>query len=307
MGVQVGMDQFAGLTERYEKEGWLIKESELTFGKVLGRGASGITYNGEYKGKKVAIKAYSVAILRNDADAVKNEMSLMATLRHPNIVGFCGLCLSREPLAAALVTDYASNGELGDALYVKNLFKKRGAEMRFDVAIGLAEGLKYLAENNIVHRDIKPANVLLGDDFSPLLTDFGFSRLADSSGNMTGETGSYKYMAPEVTKHTKYSVKADVYSYAILINEIFCEERPFESLLPIQAAVAVVKKGQRPSQKKLGDEELKKLIQECWQDDPDRRPQWSLIIDTLKQRKAVALEKGDGKAKNKNIMSKLGF
>mmetsp|Transcript_1898 Transcript_1898/g.3353 ORF Transcript_1898/g.3353 Transcript_1898/m.3353 type:complete len:304 (-) Transcript_1898:527-1438(-) len=301
-------DKFAGLSEKFEKEGWLIPEKDVKFGKVLGRGASGVTYIGVWQDKKVAIKAYSVAVLKNDADAVKNEMELMSKLRHPNIVGFCGLCLSTDPLAAALITEFAPFGELGDALYQKNLFKKKGPSLKFDVSLGLAEGLKYLASNNVVHRDIKPANVLLGEDLRAMLTDFGFSRLADSSGNMTGETGSYKYMAPEVTRHSRYSTKADVYSFAVLINEIMCEERPFESLLPIQAAVAVVKKGERPSQKKLKDENLKKLIQDCWQEAADRRPSWEEIIERLEACRDTALEgAGSSKAGKSNIMTKLGF
>mmetsp|Transcript_140 Transcript_140/g.346 ORF Transcript_140/g.346 Transcript_140/m.346 type:complete len:319 (-) Transcript_140:72-1028(-) len=287
-------DKFRGLTERYEKAGWLIPEREVKFGKVLGRGASGVTYVGEYQGKKVAIKAYSVSILKNDAEAVKNEMELMSTLRHPNIVEFCGLCLTSEPLAASLLTVFAPHGELGDALYSKGLFRKKGNALRFSVAIGLANGLKYLANNRVVHRDIKPANILLGEEYRAMLTDFGFSRLADSSGNMTGETGSYKYMAPEVTKHMKYSKSADVYSFGVLINEIFCEERPFEHLLPIQAAVGVVKRGERPSQKRLKDEPLKQLIQQCWQDNQERRPDWDVIIAGLEDARTRLVPPGSG-------------
>jgi len=304
-------EEFAELESRYKESGWLIPESSVQIGKILGRGASGTTYIGEYQGKKVAIKAYSVSILKNDAEAVKNEMELMSTLRHPNIVGFCGLCLTSDPLAASLITEYAPYGELGDALYVKHLFRKKGNELRFKVSIGLAEGLKYLCQNNVVHRDIKPANILLGEEYKPMLTDFGFSRLADSSGNMTGETGSYKYMAPEVTKHMKYSTSADVYSFAVLVNEIFCEERPFESLLPIQAAVAVVKRGERPSQKKIKDEGLKKLIQSCWHDDPQRRPKWDDIIAGLEDAKKSLAEGGSSTYSKKtpgvSLKAKLGL
>jgi len=185
------MEKFEGLSKKYAEEGWLIPEADLTFGRILGRGASGTTYMGELRGETVAIKAYSVSILRNDSVSVKNEMDIMARVKHDNIVTFRGLCLSMDPAAAALVTSFAKGGELGDALYKRNTIKKGGDAARFKVAIGLARGLKFLHENGLIHRDIKPANVLLDANGEPLLTDFGFSRIVDVSGDMTGETGRY--------------------------------------------------------------------------------------------------------------------
>jgi len=185
------MEKFEGLSKKYAEEGWLIPEADLTFGRILGRGASGTTYMGELHGETVAIKAYSVSILRNDSVSVKNEMDIMARVKHDNIVQFRGLCLSMDPAAAALVTSFATGGELGDALYKRNTIKKGGDAARFKVAIGLARGLKFLHENGLIHRDIKPANVLLDANGEPLLTDFGFSRMVDVSGDMTGETGRY--------------------------------------------------------------------------------------------------------------------
>jgi serine/threonine protein kinase len=181
-----GMERFAGMAEKFAAEGWLIPSSELKFGKPLGYGASGTTYAGTYKGRAVAIKAYSPTILERDAVSVKNEMQLMATLRHPNIIEFCGPCLSDDPPAASLVTAYAPRGELGHALYGNRALKKKGDAVRFRVAIGLAMGLQYLHGKGVIHRDIKPANILLDDDFNPMLTDFGFSRFIDNSGDMTG-------------------------------------------------------------------------------------------------------------------------
>uniref|UniRef100_A0A7S1TGK8 Protein kinase domain-containing protein n=1 Tax=Compsopogon caeruleus TaxID=31354 RepID=A0A7S1TGK8_9RHOD len=282
------MEKFGELVTAYQTQPWLIAEEDIQFGKVLGRGASGTTYIGEWRSNKVAIKAYSLNILRNDTGTVKNELDIMAKIQHPNIVGFCGLVLSREPPAAALVTRFAEGGELGDAMYKTHLFRKRGNEARFRVVMGLAHGLQYLHANDVIHRDIKPANVLLDNQTNPLLTDFGFSRFIDNSGNMTGETGSYKYMAPEVTQHQPYTTKVDVYSFAILANEIFNDERPFDNLLPIHAAVGVVKRGLRPSQKRLRmrNEQLADLLVACWDQNPISRPDWPQIIKELELAKS---------------------
>lgn len=275
------MEKFEGLSKKYAEEGWLIPEADLTFGRVLGRGASGTTYMGSLRGEDVAIKAYSVSILRNDAVSVKNEMDIMARVKHENIVAFRGLCLSMDPPAAALVTVFATGGELGDALYKKHSIRKGGDAARYKVAIGLARGLRFLHANGLIHRDIKPANVLLDANGEPLLTDFGFSRMVDVSGDMTGETGSYLYMAPEVVRHTTYSAKADTFSYAVLVNEIFSDERPYGHLLPMHAAIGVVKKDLRPSQKRIHNPQLRALLAACWDVSPDKRPDWDTIISTL--------------------------
>ncbi|KAK4524985.1 hypothetical protein GAYE_SCF07G2889 [Galdieria yellowstonensis] len=248
----------------YKESGWCIDQQNLQIIRVLGNGASGTTYEGKYRDIKVAVKAYSAKILKEDF--------------------FYGICFMTNPFAACLVTELAPNGELGKALYPKsgiNIFSKLGQDIKFKIAIGVARGLQYLHSNKIVHRDVKPANVLLDEHHEPKLTDFGFSRLVDYSGKMTGETGSYKYMAPEVMRHQKYSESADIYSFAVVINEMFCEEPPYRYLLPVQAAIAVAKKGARPSTKKLKNDILKNIIERCWSENPAERPDWETIIKSL--------------------------
>jgi serine/threonine protein kinase len=181
---------FAALREKYAAEGWLVNKEELEMGKPLGDGASGVTYGGTYKGQKVAVKSYSPAVLARDPESVKNEMDIMSTLKHPNVIGFVGLLLDTEAESIGLVTKLASKGELGHALHSSKVLRRKGDAVKFGIAIGLAKGLQYLHERDIIHRDVKPANILLDDDFSPMLTDFGFSRFVDNSGDMTGETGS---------------------------------------------------------------------------------------------------------------------
>jgi serine/threonine protein kinase len=107
-------------------------------------------------------------------------------------------------------------------------------------------------------------------------------------------------MAPEVMRHQKYSESADIYSFAVVINEMFCEEPPYRLvasvladvllhilnslyryLLPVQAAIAVAKKGARPSTKKLKNDILKNIIERCWSENPAERPDWETIIKSL--------------------------
>lgn len=278
------MDMFTDLLHQFETSEWLIDDSHVTYGKKLGDGASGVTFLGQYNGDKVAIKSYSASILMNDINSVKNEINILSTLRHNNIVQFRGFILHRDPPSAALVTSFADRGELGDALYTTRIVRRCGDPLRFKIVLGLAEGLKYLHSYNVIHRDIKPANILLNDNFEPMLTDFGFSRFfdKDSTDIMTGETGSYRYMAPEVTCHSRYTEKADVYSFALICNEIFMDERPFEYMIAAVVALDVVKKNLRPSQKRIKNDRLKAIIARCWERDPASRPPWDEIISELK-------------------------
>ena len=276
------MNKFRELVQHFKDSEWLIDEKDIKFIKKLGDGASGVTHLAEYEGEKVAVKMYSAGILNNDLNSVKNEMDILSQMRHRNIVSFRGLCLKQDPPSAALVTKFEEKGELGDALYSTRLVRRKGDALRFKIVIGLAEGLKYLHSHHVMHRDIKPANILLNEDLEAMLTDFGFSRFRDESGeNPTGETGSYRYMAPEVTSHSNYTEKADVYSFALICNEIFCDERPFEFQLAVRVAVDVVKKNLRPSQKKIKNEKLKAIIIKCWDKDPDARPDWDEVIEEL--------------------------
>lgn len=279
------MQNFLALCKHFDESEYIIDEAEIKFDKKLGDGASGTTFLADCQGQKAAVKVYSASILVNDINSVKNELEILSEIRHKNIITFLGLCLRQDPPGAALLTRLAENGELGHALYNSRIVRRKGDALRFKIVVGLAQGLKYLHSKNVIHRDIKPANILLDGDFEPMLTDFGFSRFIDRDKNtqMTGETGSYRYMAPEVTTHSHYTDKADTYSFALICNEVFMDERPFEYQISLVVACDVVKKKLRPSQKKIKNERLKRIIARCWDANMELRPEWDEIICELRE------------------------
>ncbi len=273
--------RIARLIPQFEAKGLLIDEKELHIVKELGKGASGTVYKAEYRNETVAVKIYDQAMLTQDFVSCVNEMEIMCSMQHENIIPVKGLVLQKSPPKAGLVMALAKKGELGDALYKSRMIKRGGSELKFKIAIGMAEGLKYLHSHNVIHRDIKPANVLLGENGEALLTDFGYSRYIDTSGCMTGETGSYRYMAAEVIRSAKYTEKADVFSWAVVVNELFTGEKPYEYQMPLDVARSVVKQGLRPSQRKIKNLRLKGLLARAWDEQPTQRPSWDEIIAEL--------------------------
>ena len=148
------------------------------------------------------------------------------------------------------------------------------------IAIGISKGMDYLHQNNIIHRDLKTANLLIGSGQVVKIADFGVSRLRSQGGEMTAETGTYRWMAPEVINHKPYDHKADVFSFAIVLWELVTTKIPYENLTPLQAALGV-RQGMRMEIPPKVHPRLSKLIERCWDENPHVRPLFSEITVEL--------------------------
>ncbi|KAI3706086.1 hypothetical protein L1987_76341 [Smallanthus sonchifolius] len=204
--------------------------------------------------------------------------------------------------------EFMAGGSLYDFLH-----NQRG---HFDVptiikiALHISKGMNYLHQNNIIHRDLKSANLLMDENgVSKLsllclviivkISDFGVARVQNKSGIMTAETGTYRWMAPEVIEHRPYSQKADVFSFGIVVWELLTKKLPYANLNPLQAAIGVVQKGLRPVIPKHTHPEIAGLLEQCWQQDPSLRPEFSEIITVLLHcSKMVVEEKRSIKRRN---------
>uniref|UniRef100_A0A0E0I0I1 Protein kinase domain-containing protein n=1 Tax=Oryza nivara TaxID=4536 RepID=A0A0E0I0I1_ORYNI len=162
------------------------------------------------------------------------------------------------------------------------------------IASDVSKGMNYLHQINIVHRDLKTANLLM-DDQVVKVADFGVARVKDQSGVMTAETGTYRWMAPEVIEHLPYDQRADVFSFGIVIWELLTGKLPYEDMTPLQAAVAVVQKDLRPIIPADTHPMLAGLLQKCWQKDPALRPTFSEILDILNSIKEAVRSSGHQK------------
>ncbi|XP_030523738.1 serine/threonine-protein kinase STY17-like isoform X2 [Rhodamnia argentea] len=276
---------------------WEIDLRQLDTGVKVASGSFGDLYRGTYCGQEVAIKILkpgrvNTAILRDFAQ----EIYIMRKIRHKNVVQFIGACTRTPNLC--IVTEFMSKGSIYDFLHKQNGAFKLPSLLK--VAVDVSKGMNYLHQNNIIHRDLKTANLLMDENEVVKVADFGVARVQAETGVMTAETGTYRWMAPEVIEHRQYDHKADIFSFGIVLWELLTGELPYTYLTPLQAAIGVVQKGLRPSIPKGTIPELAELLQRCWQQDPKRRPNFSEILEILQQIAKEVGEEGEDKRKDKS-------
>ncbi|KAF5453851.1 hypothetical protein F2P56_023569 [Juglans regia] len=259
---------------------WEIDARQLKTGNKVGSGSFGDLYKGTYFSQEVAIKVLKTErVNREMLREFSQEVYIMRKVRHKNVVQFIGACT--QPPNLCIVTEFMSRGSVYDFLH-----KQRGVfklPSLLKVAIDISKGMNYLHQNNIIHRDLKTANLLMDENEVVKVADFGVARVKAQSGVMTAETGTYRWMSPEVIEHRAYDHKADVFSFGIVLWELLTGELPYSQLTPLQAAVGVVQKGLRPSIPKNTRPRLAELCERCWQQDATQRPDFFEILEILQQ------------------------
>ncbi|PIN19658.1 Serine/threonine protein kinase [Handroanthus impetiginosus] len=189
----------------------------------LGQGGFGIVYKGLLQdGREIAVKRLFFNNKHRAADFY-NEVNIVSSVEHKNLVRLLGCsCSGPESL---LVYEFLPNKSLDCFIFDSSAGKALNWEKRFEIIIGIAEGLVYLHENTrtrIIHRDIKASNILLDSKHRAKIADFGLARSfqEDKSHISTAIAGTLGYMAPEYLAHGKLTEKADVYSFGVLLLEI---------------------------------------------------------------------------------------
>ncbi|GLJ17124.1 hypothetical protein SUGI_0296330 [Cryptomeria japonica] len=246
-----------------------------------------------WRGIRVAVKSFSEDIFTDveKVSAFRDELALLQRVRHPNVVQFLGAVTQSSPMM--IITEYLPKGDL-DA-YLK---KKAGSGLKplkaLKHALDIARGMNYLHENKpapIIHRDLKPSNILRDDSGHLKVADFGISKLLKVSTKTLKEDGSFKlsgtswrYTAPEVIREEAYDTKVDVFSFALILQEMIEGNQPLASLTHMEAAKAYAYEDRRPEFKaspRHYPKDLKELIEQCWDKDPAKRPTFADIIHKL--------------------------
>ncbi|KAM7469717.1 hypothetical protein LguiA_007900 [Lonicera macranthoides] len=215
-----GDDQVIGSLKRFP---FLeLKSATRDFQVKLGQGGFGSVYEGDLAdGTKVAVKCLdSTGQGRKEFLA---EVNTIGSSNHFNLVRLMGYCAEKSN--RLLVYEHMCNGSLDKWIFNPEKTQALGWEIRRKIIMGLAKGLEYLhvlCNPSIFHFDIKLQNILLDEDFNVKISDFGLAKLIDrdKSQVLTVLKGTPGYVAPELFSGTNISVKADVFSFGIVILEI---------------------------------------------------------------------------------------
>ena len=199
------------------------------FENILGQGAFGTVYSGfltiEDEEVEVAVKKLEKVIERGEKEFL-TEVQVIALTHHKNLVRLLGYC--NEQNHRLLVYELMKNGTLSNFLFGEG--ERPGWESRAEIALGIARGLLYLHEEcdtQIIHCDIKPQNVLLDNNYTAKIADFGLAKLLmkDQTRTNTNVRGTMGYIAPEWLKNAPVTTKVDVYSFGVMLLEIiFCRK-----------------------------------------------------------------------------------
>ena len=279
---------------------WVKRREHLTLGSLLGKGSWGTVHRCRYDQQEYwdGNRNYVAKLIGTDRrdgmnpdevrerqELLRNEIALWSMLEHPHCVRFRGVIFNvKSGGGCCLLCDYMSGGSLEDRQIMQRESNAPPPSTEVLVAelLQVARGALHLHEKGIVHRDLKSSNVLIATDGRLCLSDFGLARLVCPTGEMTAETGSYRWMAPEVTFHRRYGLPCDVYSFAMLCTEMLNRTVPFAGMDSVHAAGnAARREGFRPKLPEDAPAAIVALCRACWQHEPADRLTFTQICASL--------------------------
>ncbi|XP_076905179.1 serine/threonine-protein kinase 52-like [Bidens hawaiensis] len=263
-------DQDRMITQQHHQWQDTIDPLKLVFGKVIGRGSFGVVHKGSYQGQTVAVKVLdfgNTRVTKAMMECMKNdfmkEACLWQSLDHPNVTKMIGATMSMKT-NCCIVSEFVKGGSLRSYL-----FKNREKNL-----------LSYLHSKKIIHRDVKPDNILIDNNNKIKLADFEES-VYEPLGLfiMSGEIGTWGYMAPEVVSRKPYGHKCDVYGFGICLWEIYCCDVAYT--YDLENILANIYKDIRPTIPVNCPRSLAQLIEQCWDTDPKKRPEMKDVVVEL--------------------------
>ncbi|XP_062871448.1 tyrosine-protein kinase Tec [Trichomycterus rosablanca] len=273
------MGQCLPTTAGFSSDKWEIDPCELTFMKELGSGQFGVVRLGKWRAQhKVAIKAIREGAM-SEEDFIE-EAKVMMRLCHPKVVQLYGVCTTQHPIY--IVLEYMENGSLLEALRLHGnaLACTRLLSMCQDVC----EGMQYLEQDGFIHRDLAARNCMMNERNVVKVCDFGMTRyvLDDQYKSSEGARFPVKWSPPEVIHYQKFSSKSDVWSYGVLMWEVFSDGRTPFGDKPNSAVVEEVTQGGRLYKPHKSPSHIYNIMYQCWHEKPQCRPSFSELLQNIK-------------------------
>lgn len=225
-----------------------LREDDFTFtsDSLIARTSSSVIRRAMWRGSAVAVKATFVVEKRRaeEMEAFYREMDMLRTLSHPHILLFLGSYIQSDG-AMCMVTEYLPMGDVYHYLHSdEDITLTRKVEMAMDIARGVC--FLHSSHPPILHRDLKSPNLLLTGDYRVKLADFGLARVTSEDNWMTGLRGTAAWMSPEMFLGQKYGPGVDIYSYGVILWELWTRQRPFEDIPFVNLISQKILDGHRP-------------------------------------------------------------
>ncbi|XP_051685269.1 fibroblast growth factor receptor 3 isoform X1 [Oryctolagus cuniculus] len=284
---------------------WELSRARLTLGKPLGEGCFGQVVMAEAIGidKDRAAKPVTVAVkmLKDDAtdkdlSDLVSEMEMMKMIgKHKNIINLLGACTQGGPLY--VLVEFAAKGNLREYLRAR---RPPGMDYSFDTcrlpeeqltfkdlvscAYQVARGMEYLASQKCIHRDLAARNVLVTEDNVMKIADFGLARDVhnlDYYKKTTNGRLPVKWMAPEALFDRVYTHQSDVWSFGVLLWEIFTLGGSPYPGIPVEELFKLLREGHRMDKPANCTHDLYMIMRECWHAAPSQRPTFKQLVEDL--------------------------
>ena len=265
-------EKFKELYKKGEIEKWLVDFNEIDIRNKIGEGSNAIVQDCFWRNSTIVIKTPKTKKIKLLVENLK-EIEIWSSLRHPNLVQFLGMSFNFTSNIPYILLEKIRGNTLQQLLENKNASIQKS--LKNSISMELINAISFLhnCKPPIIYRDLKPDNIMLDHNNSVKLTDFGLSRFlpCNSDFKLTGETGTIRYMAPEVFNRKTYGLNADVYSLGLILYYLSTRHKPFQGYSVADIGVYFGSDELLFSTNMVKNKDLKHIINMSISKDPTKR------------------------------------